>query len=271
MKQALEFSGRRKPSARMLDEKGVLMGRVLAVVLVLLGGAAGSIRAQVYEGVEVANGGTIVGTVSFVGTPPPPKVVLVGTDPEVCGTEARLSRALIVDDNGGVRDTVVNLGEIESGKPWPRREYLLRQSDCRFDPHILLIPEGEDLHLVNTDRILHIVRSVARDSVFNVGQPRFVVQYLVENFAKQIANRKAVRLVCDLHGWMEAYAVIQKHPYYAVTGLDGSFRIEDVPPGEYELELWHQILGEESRRIMVSPNKETVVQFERSLPEPADD
>lgn len=246
------------------------MRGALAVVLLMLGGAAASAKDQVYEAIEVADGGSIVGTVSFLGTPPSPKKLPVGTDPEACGTAEKPSRALLVDENGGVRDAVVNLRRIERGRPWPQREYYLRQSDCRFDPHILLIPEGEDLHLVNTDRILHIVRSISRDSVFNVGQPRFVVQLLVENFTQQIAKTKAVRLVCDIHGWMEAYAVIQKHPYYAVTEPDGSFRIEDVPPGKYELELWHQVLGEDSRRITVSPNAETVVEFERSLSEPSD-
>lgn len=243
------------------------MRGVMAVVLTLLGLAVAPIRAQTYEETEVANGGTITGTVHFLGTPPPPKKLLTGTDPEACGTEDRFSRTLVVDENGGVLDAVVNLREIERGKSWPEHEYHLRQSGCRFDPHILLIREGADLQLVNTDRVLHIVRSHSKDSVFNVGQPRFVVQLLVEDFTKQIAEPKVVKLVCDLHGWMEAYAIIQKHPYYVVTDADGSFRIEDVPPGTYELELWHETLGEATKTIAVAPSAETAVEFERSLPE----
>ncbi|MFQ5524698.1 MAG: carboxypeptidase regulatory-like domain-containing protein [Thermoanaerobaculia bacterium] len=245
--------------------------RVMVDLAVILTGLPAALAgAGGYEELEVADGGSIVGTARFVGTLGPPAKLLVGTDPETCGTEDRFSRALLVDESGGVQNAVINLREIPSGRPWPEKEYHLRQADCRFDPHILLIPEGEDLHITNTDRVLHIVRSHSKDSVFNVGQPRFVEQMLVENFARQISEPKAVRLICDIHGWMEAYAIIQRHPYYAVTGHDGSFRLDDVPAGSYILEFWHEALGEASKEVTVLPNTETAVEFERALPQSPD-
>lgn len=244
---------------------------LLLLCLALLGGA-GHARADSYEIIEVEDGGTISGRVSLTGIPQPQRPLVIDSDLEVCDRSEHLARDLVVGPEGGVRDALVNLRVVERGKDWPARdEYILEQTDCRFEPHVLLLPNGEDLHLVNNDRILHIVRSRSRESVFNVGQPRFIVELLVENFAHQVAEPKVVELACDLHKWMRGFVVLQRHPYYGLTSEDGTFRLTDVPPGEYELEFWHETLGEEVRRVTVAPNAETTILFEHDAASSADE
>lgn len=237
------------------------------VAAALLNVATGLAETDSYREVEVHNGGSVVGQVKFVGTPAAPEKLAVTADVAACGEE-KLSEALVVGADGGVRNAVVYLREVPQGKAWEAREHVLGQTKCVFEPHVLLIPEGADLRILNHDRILHSVRSYGRDSVFNVGQPKFVEKLLVEDFTRQVSERDAIRVGCDLHPWMHAYVFVQKHPYYAVTDENGRFRLTGVPPGQYELRLWHESLGETARRVAVEPNGEASVTYELGRPRP---
>ncbi len=237
------------------------MRSTLIVVSAILNVAVALAQTDSYEEGEVKDGGSVVGQVTFTGTAPPSERLVVSTDTEVCGKET-LSRALLVGADGGVKNAVANLRRIPRGKKWEDREYTLGQSACRFEPHVLLFRDDADLHILNGDRIAHGVRSYGRDSVFNVGQPKFVEKLLVENFTARVSEQKVIRIGCDLHPWMKSYIVLQKHPYYALSDDSGSFQLTDVPPGQYELELWHETLGERVKKITVEPNGETAVTFE---------
>lgn len=234
------------------------------IVVAALSVAAGLAATDSYREIEVEAGGSVSGQVRFIGTPPAPEKLAVTADMAACGQE-KLSEALAVGAEGGVRNAVVYLREVPQGKPWEVREHVLGQTACVFVPHVLLIPEGADLRILNSDRILHSVRSYGKDSVFNVGQPKFVEKLLVEDFTRQVSERDAIRVGCDLHPWMTAYIFVQKHPYYAVTDEDGRFRLTDVPPGQYELRLWHETLGETARRVAVEPRGETSMTFELGI------
>ncbi len=240
-------------------------GAVLFVCMILGVGLAHAVQ-DYYEEAEVVDGGAVFGRVVLLGDFPAPGRLIVGTDTDVCGKEPIVSRQLLVGPDGGVQNAVVHLEKVHRGKKWTTKEYTLRQKNCRFEPHILLVVEGADLHVVNRDRIPHNVRSQSLDAVFNIGQPRLVVQLLVEDFASQLGDSPISEIGCAVHPWMKAYAIIQKHPYYAVTSPDGSFQLTEVPPGRYELKLWHEKLGEESRKITVSTEEETSVTFELIYP-----
>ena len=63
-----------------------------------------------------------------------------------------------------------------------------------------------------------------------------------------------IRIRCDVHSWMTAWWVVQEHPYYALTDTDGVFSLEEIPPGTYTLEAWHETLGTITRAVTVEPN-----------------
>ena len=231
---------------------------LLLAALLTLAAASSFAAGSDYSVIDVEDGGRIVGRIGFEGTPPPVAPLPVTTDNETCGTE-KPSRALLVGPDGGLENAVVRLKGISRGKAWTEREHVLGQDDCRFEPHILLMNPDADLHISNSDRIAHNVRSYGRGPVFNVGHPKFVERLRIDNFSAQVSNPDVIRVGCDMHPWMSAYILIQKHPYYAVTDGQGRFELANVPPGKYDLVVWHETLGENKTTAKVTAGESTEV------------
>ena len=62
-----------------------------------------------------------------------------------------------------------------------------------------------------------------------------------------------IKVTCDAHAWMSGWLVIIEHPYYEVTDAKGNFQLENIPPGEYQLQVWHEILKEANQPVKVLP------------------
>ena len=237
------------------------MFTALMTVLSVASAMPAMAQAVGYQVVTVTDGGRIAGRVTLKGTAPDRERLAVTFDMEVCGRTAKLSETLIVAANGGVRNAIVHLRDIAQGKSWRPTRNELVQANCEFAPHMLLVPQGADLHVVNTDRIAHQVRSSGANLALNIEQPRYVEKLLVPDFAKAGFPETVAEVWCDIHPWMHAHVVVEKHPYYARTDVDGAYRLTGVPPGQYELALWHETLGEVTRRVTVKANAQTSVSF----------
>ncbi len=111
------------------------------------------------------------------------------------------------------------------------------QHGCMYLPHVLALQAGQPLHILNSDNTLHNVKMTSsRNGAFNESMP---VKGMV--LEKRLDRPEmAVNLKCDVHPWMGAYLHVFEHPYFAVTGEDGSFTIEGLPAGEYEITVWHE-------------------------------
>ena len=217
-----------------------------------------------YQEIAVTDGGRIAGRVTMKGNAPARERLDITKDKAVCGKTEKFAETLVVSANGGVANAVVYLRAMAKGKPWLPHEELV-QEDCRFRPHVLLVPQGGDLRVVNTDRIGHHVRAAGPHIRLNVIQPRYVEKLLVPALAKEGLPETVSEVWCDIHPWMHAHIVVEQHPYYAVTCEDGSFRLTGVPPWQYDLAIWHERLGDATRRVTVDPNGETSVSFEMEL------
>jgi len=202
-----------------------------------------------YRVIKVENGGTITGTVRWEGPAPKPLQLPVTKNQDVCDPDSHkiveLGR-LEIGANGAVANAGVYLTDISEGKAMdlPEMRQRLDQRNCRYVPHILLVPVGPALRIKSSDPILHTVHmSGAANN--NIPFP-FQNQYVPVT----LQRAGVVDLKCNAgHVWMNAEILVVKHPYYAVTDSEGNFRLNDVPPGEYEIEAWHEgwkILREES-------------------------
>ena len=212
---------------------------VVLGILMVLSAARGAAQSA-YQVVAVNNGGTITGTVKWTGPVPKIPTATINKDPEICDPQAQKKRdfeRLIVGSSGGVANTVVFLKNISKGKamdlPEPRQ--FLNQKNCRYEPHVLLVPAEGTLHLKSSDPVLHTVH-MSGASDYNLPFP-----FANQTVARNMNRLGLVDLRCNAgHIWMNAEMMVVSHPYYTVTDEDGGFRLTDVPPGEYEIEAWHE-------------------------------
>ncbi|MGH9549342.1 MAG: carboxypeptidase-like regulatory domain-containing protein [Terriglobales bacterium] len=193
-----------------------------------------------YQVVSLGSVGTIAGTVKWSGPLPRIPTFTINKDPEICDPESHKIRdleRLIVGPQGGVANTVVFLKNISRGKaldiPEPRR--FLDQKHCRYEPHILLVPEKGPLQMKSSDATLHTVHMDGA-ATYNLPFP-----FTDKVITRTMPSAGLVNLRCNGgHAWMNAEMLVVPHPYYTVTDESGRFELTDVPPGEYEIVAWHE-------------------------------
>jgi plastocyanin len=217
-----------------------------------------------YEAMTVTDGGTIVGEVKYAGDPPPPEKIDVTKDVNICGADSKLSPALVVGGDKGIKDVVVSLAGIQKGKPLAKLEKppVLDQKNCEYHPYAQIIPVGTTLEITNSDDVLHNVKTRGGTKTsFNIAQPKFKRKLTVE-----FKNPEIVQMECNVHGWMNAIVLVADNPYVALTDANGSFKIADVPPGKYTVKVWHSKLGEQTKEVTVGPKEEVKVAFDMKTP-----
>jgi plastocyanin len=184
-------------------------------------------------------GASIKGKVLFAGPVPAQKKVDVTIDQYVCGT-AKDAGDLVVSPQKELRNAVVWLENPPPGKELPAQSAKVEmdQNGCMFIPRVVIVPAGGTVDFLNSDRLLHNIHATPKlNASFNRTQPKS--RTIPITFDKP----EIVRINCDLHSWMTGWVVVASHPYYAVTGADGQFAFDNVPPGQYKLQVWHERLG----------------------------
>jgi plastocyanin len=210
-----------------------------------------------YQGGDVKDGGSISGTVKFKGTAPAPKKLDVNKDKEVCGKTPKTDQSLVVN-NGNLANAVVTITDIQKGKKIDTKKVTLDQNGCEYKPHVLAFPAGSSVEILNPDGILHNVHSYSKvNSPFNQAQPKFK-----KSLDVKIEKPEAIEVKCDVHGWMHGWLVATENPYFAVTDNSGAFKLTDVPPGNYTVEVWHEKLGKNTQKVTVKAKEEAKVNFE---------
>ncbi len=212
------------------------------------GGEAG------YAVVEVADEGTIRGTVRFAGPVPAPRTVSVTEDVETCGASLQV-QTLEIGPEQGLASVVVSLVDITRGVELeaPVSAPTLDQQGCRFLPRVLLAPAGSPVAVLNSDPITHNIHTVTfKNRPLNRAQPSELHKIEVTfPFAEKVKVR------CDIHEWMGAWIVVMGHPYYTLTDRAGRFVVGGVPPGTYTLEAWHETLGATTQTVTVEAGQTT--------------
>jgi plastocyanin len=216
-----------------------------------------------YTATQVTNGGTITGVVRFDGARPGSEQLKVTTKEEICHQDPIHSEKLVVSSDNTVQWAVISIKEIHEGKPFPEydgkdeKRPALDQVGCVYRPHVVIVPRGETLRLLNSDGVLHNVHTWPRKNRSkNMAMPGAVKEMKIK-----FRRPERIRATCDIHAWMEAWIVVTEHPYYAVSDEKGEFKLGGVPPGAYTLRLWHETLGEIEQEVTVRANAESGVEF----------
>jgi hypothetical protein len=216
--------------------------------------AAGPAFAE-YTEVQVRDGGSIRGKITYNGRPPSPHKISVTRDTKVCGT-SRADDTFIVAADGGVKSVVVYLSDVAAGKTMDREvKPVLDQRECNYVPRLQVVPLHSTLLIKSSDLILHNVHSFLNGStVINVAVPPQKGLVL----GRKLDRPGGQQLKCDVHGFMRGGIFVADNPYFAVTAEDGTFAILDVPAGTYTLNTWHEAAGSIAQEVTVEPGASAI-------------
>lgn len=133
------------------------------------------------------------------------------------------------------------------------------QIEFRFIPEVLAIRAGDQVRFTNSDAALHNVQDLGGAEPLNVSLPQ-EGEYLY-TFRRAGNSRKPTRLGCSFHSQMQAWIYVFDHPFFAVTTTNGAFTFENVPPGEYDLDVMHP-----SGKLSLSRSVKVVAGQAQTLP-----
>ena len=184
--------------------------------------------------VDPATTGTVRGRVILDGTPPPATTVRLDGD-KTCATFApgarRATETYVVGADGGLANVFVHVTAGLDGRsfPVPQEPVVLDQQRCWYVPRVVGVRVGQPLHVRNSDPLLHNVRAnSAVNEPFNQGQPVQGMHYSHTFSTAEVM----VPMKCDVHAWMNAWIGVVNHPYFAVTGADGTFTLGEPAGGQ---------------------------------------
>lgn len=230
------------------------------------------VRKKTETPTKVAKGyGSIVGEITVEGEPPERKVRFdvgkASVNPNVCAADQSIwLQSPVIGENRGLANVFFYLdrspaGVKETGTAseesagWAS---VFDNNNCTFMPHALIVRAGEPLTVTSHDAVNHNVHSYpARNQEVNFtlakGQ-RVEIRY-------KSAERVPVKVVCDIHKWMEAYHLPLDHPYAAVTDELGRFVIKNLPSGRHSFCVWHEQFGLMKEEAVVERDRKTKVEI----------
>jgi plastocyanin len=215
-----------------------------------------------YQGADaVAGAGTISGTISYLGKETDAKVTITKDDATCCAAckvKEKMANTLVVS-GGKLANAVVWLADVKKGKKMDKAAVTVNNTGCEFNPHVAIGFKGGTVAAKNNDPVLHnthLFLQQGNKDLVNIALPN--QGQVVE---KPLKKPGVVSVKCDAHEWMQAYVFVASNPYATVSGADGTFKLDGVPPGDYAVKVWHERLGEKDGKVTVAPGGAAKLDF----------
>ena len=226
------------------------------------GGGASNGGGEEATVIDPATAGSIAGTVNFSGTAPEPELIQMDAEPTCMGqyTEGPFTETVVVNSNGTLSNVFIYVKSGLEGMTFatPSEPVVLDQEGCRYHPHVLGVQTNQTLLIRNSDDVLHNIHPEPSNSrSFNVSQPNQGMETERSFPTAEIM----IPVSCDVHSWMSAFVGVVDHPYFAVSGSDGSFELPNLPPGDYEVEAWHELYGTQTMNVTVGASEAVTLDF----------
>lgn len=242
---------------KLKDLCGVFAG---VVVLFSSGHEAARGRSPTADG-PAAGTAVVKGFVKFAGTMPPASRLNMNADPSCAKLHPAglTAEDTIAGADGGLQNVVVFISEGLGDRTYdlPQQPAVIEQKGCVYQPHVVAVRANQELDVLNNDATTHNLHPVpAYNREWNKAQaPGTRVDM---TFARE---EIAIPMKCNVHPWMRSYIAVFKHPYFAVTGKGGRFELNNLPPGNYTIQAWHEKLGTSTQKISVSPGVAKELEF----------
>jgi hypothetical protein len=204
---------------------------------------------------------TVRGKVKFEGRLPKGAPINMAADPSCAKQHPSpvLSQDVLTDANRGLQNVVVFIADGLGDRKFdpPSQPAVIEQKGCMYLPHMLALQANQALEVVNHDPTSHNVHVIPTNNrEWNRAEPPGAK--VNEAFARE---EIAIPVKCNVHPWMRSYVAVVKHPYFVVTGKDGTFDLRNLPPGTYTIKAWQEKLGTATQRITVGANETKAVDF----------
>jgi plastocyanin len=212
--------------------------------------------------IDTTTGAIISGKVVLTGKAPEMPVLDMSANPacQRSNKTPRRAEEVVVNPNGTLRNTFVWL---KTGLPpgrWspPAEMAKLDQHGCVYEPHVLGIMVGQPLEISNGDTVNHNVHA---ESSTNAGWSEMEPPRAEKSIRRFEKEEVMFPVTCGVHAWMRSYIGVASHPFFFVTGDDGTFTLKGVPPGSYTVEAVHERYGRQEMKVTVGPRESKDVDF----------
>ncbi len=215
--------------------------------------------------------GTVTGKIVYDDQVPPPgkgpfRALNMNADP-ACAKKHNTpvaSGQLVLGSGNTLANVFVQVKNAPAKTyPTPSEPVIIDQNGCMYEPRVAGAMVDQPVRFKNSDGILHNVHGLPKENrEFNIGMPPTVTES-DKSFNKP---EPVFPVKCDVHPWMKSYVAVMTHPFFAVTGDDGQFKIDNLPAGTYELEAWHERLGTQTLSVTVGDSGAASADFAFKIP-----
>ncbi|HMG99793.1 MAG TPA: carboxypeptidase regulatory-like domain-containing protein [Terriglobales bacterium] len=215
---------------------------------------------------SAASEGKITGTIKLDGTPPHQRPIDMSKEPycqKLHAAQPVTTEGVVVGSNGGLQNVVVYLSEGLSGavaSQVPEEKPKFDQKGCQYIPHVLAVDVNQHFLVTNSDPNSHNIHPLPKpggpNNQWNKSQPPGSPPFDVTWQAEEVA----IPVKCNIHPWMHGYMAVVKGPY-GVSDGNGSYTVENVPPGNYTLTAWQETYGTQAQKIAVGAGKPATADF----------
>jgi len=221
-----------------------------------------------YRPMAVTGGARLTGTIDFEGAIPADSLIVLPVDQPGCGRT--LTDRAVERTGTKIGGVVVWLTDIRAGKPLPiERRFELKNEDCLLSPRVQAVFAPGTLNIASEDVAMH------RNRIINVGTGElegvapFNDNGEVIPFDRLLDEPAELEITCELHPWSKAWILVLDHPYFTVSAKQGTFAIDDIPPGTYRVKAWHPRLGVAEQAVIFSAGQPAAVALKLAAPLPA--
>ncbi len=204
-----------------------------------------------------ADNATITGKIIFKGDPKSKKVkrskINTQKDPNCAHAKKKIGTEKVIlnkkTDPITIRNVIVSIKEGLGNKTFPARTnaVTLDQFGCQYKPHVLAIQNTQKITIHNGDTTNHNIHFLPKvNQEMNFTQPKKGMKKVVK-----LQTEAPFRVKCDVHPWMGAHIAVFNHPFFDVTGKQGTFTLTGLPAGSYVIEAWHETFGKVTANVTV--------------------